>query len=93
MLYGHLAGGELRKTVAVALQNTLQRESDFFGRYGGEEFITILPATSAAGAALIAERMGLSVFALAIPHGGTQAGVVTVSGWPRRWDSNQRRGA
>ncbi|MEI6180112.1 MAG: GGDEF domain-containing protein [Chloroflexales bacterium] len=77
--YGHLAGDELLKTVAVALQNTLQRESDFFGRYGGEEFITILPATSAAGAALIAERMRLSVFALAVTHRGTQAGVATIS--------------
>ncbi|MEI8165233.1 MAG: GGDEF domain-containing protein [Chloroflexales bacterium] len=77
--YGHLAGDELLKVVAVALQSTLQRTSDFFGRYGGEEFIVILPATNAAGAVVVAEQMCASVFALAVPHRGAPVGVVTVS--------------
>ncbi|GEM_PF-627000 len=77
---GHLAGDELLKAAAVAMQSVLQRDSDFFGRYGGEEFIAILPFTEAAGAALLADQMRQAVFDLGMPHPGSVAGVVTVSG-------------
>ncbi len=42
--YGHNTGDEVLKGVAKILKNTL-RDSDILGRWGGEEFLVILPAT------------------------------------------------
>lgn len=77
--YGHLAGDELLKAAAAAMKGTLQRATDAFGRYGGEEFISILPATDTEGAALIGDKMRLAILNLTIPHAGTAAGVATIS--------------
>ncbi|MBN1662208.1 MAG: GGDEF domain-containing protein [Deltaproteobacteria bacterium] len=77
--HGHLAGDDLLKSAVCAMQNVLHRNSDLLGRYGGEEFIAILPSTDAAGAARVAEKMRQAVFDLAIPHPSTTAGVVTIS--------------
>lgn len=77
---GHLAGDEILNSTAQAMKNVLHRGCDIFRRYGGEEFIAILPGTDAAGAALIAERMRLAVLHLGVFHPASQAGVVTVSG-------------
>ncbi len=77
---GYLAGDELLKSASTAMKNILKRKSDFFGRYGGEEFLALLPSTYAAGAAIIAERMRLAVSNLAIPYPGSGEGVATVSG-------------
>jgi diguanylate cyclase (GGDEF)-like protein len=46
--------------VATVLRESL-RESDALGRWGGEEFIAVLPGTDAAGAGEVAERMRLSI--------------------------------
>ncbi|TQV89139.1 GGDEF domain-containing protein [Aliikangiella coralliicola] len=43
--YGHTAGDEVLRVVALFLQNGL-RESDFIARFGGEEFVILLPETS-----------------------------------------------
>lgn len=77
---GRLAGDELLKSASTAMKNILKRKSDFFGRYGGEEFLALLPSTYAAGAAIIADRMRLAVSDLAIPHPSSGEGVATVSG-------------
>ena len=58
--YGHEAGDEALVTVAQVLRAAL-RESDALGRWGGEEFIAVLPATTAAGAGDVAERMRLAI--------------------------------
>lgn len=54
--YGHEAGDAALVQTAAVLRGAL-RESDALGRWGGEEFIAVLPATSAAGAIEVAERM------------------------------------
>ncbi len=54
--YGHAVGDEVLKAFAHLLQKTL-REVDITYRYGGEEFLVILPETDAAGALLVAERL------------------------------------
>ncbi|GJG87850.1 hypothetical protein tb265_30310 [Gemmatimonadetes bacterium T265] len=54
--YGHLAGDGVLRTVAELLGEEA-RSSDLVGRYGGEEFIVVLPETDDAGAAVLAERM------------------------------------
>lgn len=57
---GHLIGDEvLRAFSRIALRNV--RQEDVFGRYGGEEFLLILPQTSLQAASYIAERIRLQV--------------------------------
>jgi diguanylate cyclase (GGDEF)-like protein len=66
--YGHLGGDVCLQRVTEAMVTCLRRPTDFLGRYGGEEFIAVLPNTDAAGAALVAERLRSAVAALQIPH-------------------------
>jgi len=54
--YGHPAGDRALSTVGRFLCECV-RESDIVGRYGGDEFIVILPDTTAAGAAMAAQRL------------------------------------
>jgi diguanylate cyclase (GGDEF)-like protein len=54
--YGHHAGDLVLKNTAKILQNSI-RETDFVGRYGGEEFIVILPGTPRAGARIVCNRL------------------------------------
>lgn len=55
-LRGHLAGDTVLRDFAARIHGQLRR-ADCFGRVGGEEFVLVLPATSAEEAALIIERM------------------------------------
>jgi len=80
--YGHLAGDELLKKIAAAMQGELHRHGDLFGRYGGEEFIAFLPSTGAEGARRMGETVRRAVTQLAVPYSRNPGGVVTVSvGW------------
>lgn len=54
--YGHLAGDQVLREVALAASKSL-RGTDFFGRFGGEEFIIALINTSMDGAMIISERV------------------------------------
>jgi diguanylate cyclase (GGDEF)-like protein len=54
--YGHLAGDEVLRRVALEASRAL-RGTDFFGRFGGEEFIIALINTSMDGALIIANRV------------------------------------
>jgi diguanylate cyclase (GGDEF)-like protein len=54
--HGHLAGDEGLKQVTQILQNTFQRGNDFVCRYGGEEFVILLPNTSPEQAAIRADK-------------------------------------
>ena len=54
--HGHLAGDGVLRVVAELLGEEA-RSSDLVGRYGGEEFLIVLPETDDAGAAVLAERM------------------------------------
>lgn len=53
---GHLGGDEVLRTFARIAQNNV-REGDIFGRYGGEEFLLVLPNTSLLAALNVAERI------------------------------------
>lgn len=53
---GHLGGDEVLRTFARIAQNNV-REGDIFGRYGGEEFLLVLPETSLLAALNVAERV------------------------------------
>jgi diguanylate cyclase (GGDEF)-like protein len=54
--YGHGAGDDVLASVGATLASGV-RESDFAGRYGGEEFLMLLPDTSADDAAAVAEKI------------------------------------
>ncbi|HEX2966315.1 MAG TPA: GGDEF domain-containing protein [Syntrophorhabdaceae bacterium] len=58
--YGHLAGDFILRGMARVLEQTL-REIDVIGRYGGEEFIIILPQTDSEAAVNAAERLRFAV--------------------------------
>lgn len=58
--YGHLNGDIVLKTVSLLLKQGL-RLSDVLGRFGGEEFIAILPNTTESEAIQIAERLRLII--------------------------------
>jgi diguanylate cyclase (GGDEF)-like protein len=73
---GHLAGDDVLRSVSRALDRQI-RTGDALYRYGGEEFLALLPEQSIESAALAAERLRAAVEALALPH--PAGGVVTVS--------------
>ncbi len=65
--YGHPAGDEVLRKVAQTLASHL-RGGDAAYRYGGEEFLLVLPEQTLDSAAAIADRLRRSVEALGIPH-------------------------
>ncbi|MEW6348599.1 MAG: PleD family two-component system response regulator [Thermodesulfobacteriota bacterium] len=78
--YGHMAGDDCLKRVAIELQGALSRAEDFLARYGGEEFAVILPGTDCHGASVVAERLRARVAEVNIRHEHSQAADrVTVS--------------
>jgi len=77
--YGHEAGDRALCAVAAALRSTLSREADFVGRWGGEEFVVLLPATNLRGAQIVAAELLRSVRMLNIEHEHSHRGCVTVS--------------
>lgn len=76
---GHLVGDECLKAVANALTIVIQRPTDLVARFGGEEFAIILPATSLAGAAIIARRAVKAVAALRLHHSDSRVQQITIS--------------
>ena len=66
--YGHTAGDNCLKIVAQTLSEGVTRADDFVVRYGGEEFMAVLPNTDERGAHLIAERLLQSIRDQKIPH-------------------------
>ena len=66
--YGHLQGDDCLKQVAETLYNVKARSRDFFGRFGGEEFIMLLPEADENAAWSIAERCRQALFKKQIPH-------------------------
>ena len=66
--YGHSMGDTCLKVVAAALTKSIERVSDFLARFGGEEFIIILPNTDETGVRIVVKRILDNVRQLAIPH-------------------------
>jgi len=76
----HLGGDACLKRVARAMAHCLRRPSDIVARYGGDEFVALLPDTDAAGAWVVAERLRIHVEQLQLPHEGSPcSSVVSLS--------------
>lgn len=67
--WGHLAGDAVLRGVAAALAAGV-RQTDLAGRYGGEEFVMVLPDTAADGALILAERLRRDIEAMEIDWKG-----------------------
>lgn len=57
---GHLVGDAVLQIVAERCKQNM-RETDVIGRYGGEEFVLLMPETSADGANMVAERLRVAI--------------------------------
>lgn len=65
--YGHRVGDCFLQSLAINIRQALRNE-DIFARYGGDEFVIILPETDLEGAAQIANRVLATVTSMALPH-------------------------
>lgn len=79
--YGHLAGDECLRQIADVARSVARRQDDVVARFGGEEFILLLPHLSKFQAATTAEQIRSEIIAMAIPHSraGSGLGIVSVS--------------
>ncbi|MFK8021009.1 MAG: GGDEF domain-containing protein [Pseudomonadales bacterium] len=76
---GHLKGDTCLQTIAQKLEGRIKRPEDLLGRFGGEEFIAILPDTSLEGSAKVAEDMRAAVRTLGILYEKNGCEPVTIS--------------
>jgi diguanylate cyclase (GGDEF)-like protein len=91
--YGHLVGDQVLKEIANTL-NSMLRDYDVAGRFGGEEFSLLLPQTRAVDAFRIAERVRANIAGLSVIAPGSAGGErvhVTVSIGVAALDAGSRR--
>lgn len=77
--FGHVAGDDCLMAIAHGIGRCGRRAGDAIGRYGGEEFVMVLPDTDGPAAMRVAERCRASIAALNIDHPDAPAGRVTIS--------------
>ncbi|NTV89098.1 MAG: diguanylate cyclase, partial [Clostridiales bacterium] len=73
---GHLTGDKCIKTVALLTRNSF-RDFDIIGRYGGDEFLVLLPGTNASNAIQVAERLRKKVEEQSNPKITLSIGIAT----------------
>ena len=77
--YGHDVGDTVLKAVASAIDQSLKRPLDFSCRWGGEEFVAVLPETDIPGAQMIAEKIMQAVRSISLVESGHALDEVTIS--------------
>ncbi len=87
---GHMAGDDLLRDLA-RLVDSSTRDYDRLGRFGGEEFLLVLPETDAEGARVVAEKVRSIIAAHPFPHREKQPlGIVSMSGGIATFPENGR---
>lgn len=76
---GHPAGDACLKTIATTIAASCASPEGLVCRWGGEEFLALLPGADATEAAAVAQRTLEAIQALALPHAASPTGRVTVS--------------
>jgi diguanylate cyclase (GGDEF)-like protein len=76
--YGHNSGDAVLRQVASLVSDNV-RASDLFGRYGGEEFMLILPETSVDDALILAEKLRSIVMSASMRIANGQTASITIS--------------
>lgn len=66
--YGHQAGDDCLKQIALAIAKRIHRPCDFIARYGGEEFVVLMGTTNAGGAVKVLDEMRKIIEGLCIPN-------------------------
>jgi diguanylate cyclase (GGDEF)-like protein len=88
--YGHLTGDEVLEKIATLISRNV-RDTDIVGRYGGEEFMIILPKTNLSLAWVAAERLRTIIEKAELKDPAGNAFTITVSqgliGWERNEDA------
>lgn len=77
--YGHLQGDSCLKQIAELIKLNAKRPIDLPARFGGEEFVILLPETDLEGALYVAENLRAAVINAHIEHSGSPMEKVTVS--------------
>jgi diguanylate cyclase (GGDEF)-like protein len=77
-VHGHMVGDEVLKRIAQVTRSSV-RETDIVGRYGGDEFLVMLPHANAREAYLAAERIRKGVEKLSVTSAAGSAVPITVS--------------
>jgi diguanylate cyclase (GGDEF)-like protein len=78
--YGHQNGDRCLQLVAEKLEGELKRAGDVIVRYGGEEFVCLLPSTDTAGSAKLAQNLIDAITRTAIPHADSPvAAIISIS--------------
>jgi len=77
--HGHGAGDDCIAAVGRAIDESLQRPADVAARYGGDEFVVLLPDTDLDGALDVARRIEAAIRALGLSHARSRFGRITLS--------------
>lgn len=77
--FGHLEGDKALKRVASEIKKSLFRMTDVVARFGGEEFVVVLPDKSPENALIVAERIHTAISELKIPFLSSTGSFLTVS--------------
>jgi diguanylate cyclase (GGDEF)-like protein len=79
-LYGHQQGDDCLRQVAQSIRGAMRRPGDLASRYGGEEFVVLLPGTDAENAKTVTDAIRANLEERTIPHLDSKASAyVTVS--------------
>jgi diguanylate cyclase (GGDEF)-like protein/PAS domain S-box-containing protein len=77
--YGHQRGDSGLKQIAEACLDEVSRPGDLVARFGGEEFMVVLPNTESEGALHVAKKICQSLGNRRLPHSGSPFGIITIS--------------
>lgn len=87
--YGHLEGDQCLSRVAQLVSSVMKRPKDAVIRFGGEEFLVILPYIDNAGASLLAQELVEIVRKAEIPHSHGIGNKVSISVGYTVWQANK----